>query len=153
MQTRLTDVVRALDDQEFQMKLAAVEAAYANDETRQQLLVQAVELLKKAEAEGTDGPFTDSQMLSLAAQLVEEHIAKHAGEQPPAEGAGAAEEGLTEEEAEELYNLGLLSGEALKLAGMEEGDLEKVASDEESEALGRLAAQILLNLEENPEAQ
>jgi hypothetical protein len=90
-------------------------------------------------------------MLSAAAQLVEEHIAAHSepegGEEKTA-GVEEGEEELSKEAAEELAELGALAGEALQMAGISEEDLEKVASDEESEQLGRLAANILLELGE-----
>jgi hypothetical protein len=155
-ETRLSDIVQALDQQEFNVKLAAIEAAYEGDELRQQLLDEAVDLLKQAEAEGEVAPMTDSGMLSAAAQLVEDHIAKNT--EPEGDGsekvAGAeggegegGEETLSKEAAEELQELGGLAGEALQVAGLSEEDLEKVASDEESEQLGRLAANILLELD------
>jgi hypothetical protein len=152
-ETRLSDIVQALDQQEFGVKLAALEAAYEGDDLRQQLLDEAVDLLKQAEAEGEVAPMSDSGMLSAAAQLVEDHIAAHT--EPEDEGsekvAGAEGEGeeeeLSKEAAEELAELGSLAGEALQVAGISEEDLEKVASEEESEQLGRLAANILLELD------
>lgn len=89
---------------------------------------------------------TDSQLVSVAAQMVEEQMAKEAGEAAPAEAPAA--EALTEEEAKQLYEAGQTCGEALKVAGMTAEDLDKIASDEEFEALGRLAAQIVRASEE-----
>ena len=153
-ETRLSNIVQALDQQEFQVKLAALEAAYDGDEIRQQLLDEAVDLLKVAEAQGEVAPMTDSGMLSAAAQLVEDHIA--ANTEPEEEGEEKTaeyeeEEELSKEAAEELAELGALAGEALKVAGITEEDLEKVATEEESEQLGRLAANILLELDAEEE--
>lgn len=146
-ETRLSDIVQALDQQEFEVKLAAIEQAYEGDELRQQLLDEAVDLLKQAEANGEVNPMTDSGMLSAAAQLVEDHIAAYAEGDGEEKTAGAYDEDeLSEEEAEELYKLGSLASEALEFAGITEDDLEKVASEEESEQLGRLAASILNEL-------
>jgi len=148
-ETRLCDIVQALDQQEFSVKLAAIEAAYEGDEVRQQLLDEAVELLKQAEAQGEVAPMTDSGMLSAAAQLVEDHIA--ANTEPEGEGStkvASEDDELSKEAQEELYELGNLASEALKLAGITEEDLEKVGSEEESEELGRLAASILINLDQ-----
>jgi len=151
-ETRLSDIVQALDQQEFTVKLAAIEAAYEGDELRQQLLDEAVDLLKVAEASGEVAPMTDSGMLSAAAQLVEDHIAAHTEPEEGAEKtAGAVEEELSKEAADELYELGTLASEALKVAGLTEEDLEKVGSEEESEELGRLAANILLELDAEKE--
>lgn len=143
-ETRLSDIVQALDQQEFNVKLAAIESAYEGDELRQQLLDDAVDLLKQAEAEGEVAPMTDSGMLSAAAQLVEDHIAANTEGDGSEKTAGVEGEELSKEAAEELAELGDLAAEALKVAGISEEDLEKVASEEESEQLGRLAANILL---------
>jgi hypothetical protein len=151
-ETRLSEIVQALDQQEFNVKLAALEAAYEGDDLRIQLFDEAVDLLKQAEAEGDVAPMTDSGMLSAAAQLVEDHIVANTppedeGEEKTAgfeaEGYGEGEE-LSKEAQEELFELGSLASEALKVAGISEEDLEKVATEEESEQLGRLAANILL---------
>ena len=143
---RMSEIVAAIDENEFNVKMAGVEAAYANDSQRQELLVATVEMLKQGEAEGRFEPMTDSQMLSVAAQLVEEHMSKVAGETGEAEGS----EELTEEEADELYNLGVAGGEALALGGLTAEDLDKIASDEEAYQLGLRASEIIaaLNSEE-----
>jgi hypothetical protein len=144
---RLSEIVQALDQQEFNVKLAAIESAYEGDEVRQQLLDEAVDLLKQAEANGEVAPMTDSGMLSAAAQLVEDHIAANtedAGDPEKTAGAEGADEELSKEAAEELAELGALASEALQAAGISQEDLEKVATEEESEQLGRLAANILL---------
>lgn len=146
-ETRMSEIVKELDEREFNVKLAAIETAYAADETRQVYFEKAVELLKTAEEAKEVEPMTDSQLVSVAAQMVEEQMAKEAGEAAPATEATEAEE-LTEEEAKQLYEAGQTCGEALKVAGMTAEDLNKVASDEEYEALGRLAAQIVRASEE-----
>ena len=143
-ETRLTEIVQALDDQEFEVKLAAIEHAYAEDAGRQELLVGTVEMLKEAEVAGEIEPLTDSQMLSLATQLVEDHMAKEAGEEY---GEEETEE-LTEDQEVELFELGKLASEALQGAGMTAEDAAAVETDEESEALGRLAANILYAAED-----
>jgi hypothetical protein len=153
-ETRLSEIVARLDEQEFEVKLAAIEKAYEGDELRTQLFDEAIDLLKQAEVDGEVAPMTDSGMLSAAAQLVEDHIAAHsepAEEEDPEKTAsaqeGEEEEELSKEAQEELYELGALASGALELAGITEEDLEKVASEEESEQLGRLAANILLELD------
>ena len=145
-ETRMSEIVKELDEREFNVKLAAIEAAYKSDETRQAYFEKAVELLKTAEEAEEVDPMTDSQLVSVAAQMVEEQMAKEAGEAAPAEAPAA--EVLTEEEAKQLYEAGQTCGEALKVAGMTAEDLDKIASDEEFEALGRLAAQIVRASEE-----
>jgi len=145
-ETRMSEIVKELDEREFNVKLAAIEAAYKSDETRQAYFEKAVELLKTAEEAEEVDPMTDSQLVSVAAQMVEEQMAKEAGEAAPAEAPAA--EALTEEEAKQLYEAGQTCGEALKVAGMTAEDLDKIASDEEFEALGRLAAQIVRASEE-----
>lgn len=154
-ETRMSEIVKTLDEREFNVKLAAIEEAYKADETRQAYFEKAVELLKTAEEKKEVEAMTDSQLVSVAAQMVEEQMAKEAGEAAPAAEAPAAEapateeaKELTEEEAKELYEAGRVCGEALKVAGMTAEDLDKVGSEEEFEALGRLAAQIVRASEE-----
>lgn len=146
-ETRMSEIVKELDEREFNVKLAAIETAYAADEKRQVYFEKAVELLKTAEEAKEVEPMTDSQLVSVAAQMVEEQMAKEAGEAAPAAEAAEATE-LSEEEAKQLYEAGQTCGEALKVAGMTAEDLDKVGSDEEFEALGRLAAQIVRASEE-----
>lgn len=146
-ETRMSEIVKELDEREFNVKLAAIETAYKADETRQAYFEKAVELLKTAEEAKEVEPMTDSQLVSVAAQMVEEQMAKEAGEAAPAAEAAEAAE-LSEEEAKQLYEAGQTCGEALKVAGMTAEDLDKVGSDEEFEALGRLAAQIVRASEE-----
>ena len=150
-ETRLSDIVQSLDQQEFAVKLAAIEAAYEGDEVRMQLLDEAVDLLKQAEAVGEVQPMSDSGMLSAAAQVVEDHIAANTEPEGSEKTAEAEGEELSKEAQEELYELGNLASEALKYAGISEEDLEKVASEEESEELGRLAANILIHLDSEEE--
>jgi hypothetical protein len=149
-ETRMSEIVKELDEREFNVKLAAIETAYAADEKRQVYFEKAVELLKTAEEAKEVEPMTDSQLVSVAAQMVEEQMAKEAGEAAPAAEAAEATEAaeLTEEEAKQLYEAGQTCGEALKIAGMTAEDLDKVGSDEEFEALGRLAAQVVRASEE-----
>lgn len=134
---RLSEVVQALDEQDFTVKLAAVEQAYKGDETRGQLFFQATEMVKEAEAKGEfGGPLTDSQFLSVCTQMVEDQIAT------PQDPAGDEEE-LTKEASDEIYAYGALAAEVLAENGITQEDLEKVGSEEEADALGRMAARLV----------
>jgi len=145
---RLSEIVQTLDEQDFTVKMAAVEQAYANDETRSQLFFRAVELVKEAEAKGEfNGTLSDSQFLGVCTQLVEDQVAsmtKTAAEDAaaPAE-TEEGEEELTKEAQEELYAYGQLAAEVLAENGITAEDLEKVASEEEADALGRAAARLV----------
>jgi len=153
---RLSEIVEALDTQDFAVKLAAVEQAYQADEVRSQLFMQATELVKEAEAKGEfNGPLSDVQFLNVCTQMVEDHIAQNQGD-GEAEKTASTEEGaegeeLTKEAQEELYAYGQLAAEVLAENGITSEDLEKVGSDEEADALGRMAARLVvekLNTEE-----
>jgi hypothetical protein len=144
----LSEIVQALDAQEFEVKLAAVEQAYQGDDTRSQLFFEATELVKEAEAKGEfGGPLNDSQFLSLCTQVVEDQVAEMAktasDESGSAEAGEEAGEELTKEAQEELYAYGQLAAEVLAENGITAEDLEKVASEEEAEALGRAAARLV----------
>jgi len=145
----LSEIVQALDAQEFEVKLAAVEQAYQGDETRSQLFFEATELIKEAEAKGEfGGPLSNSQFLSLCTQVVEDQVAEMAktasDESGEAEAQDESDEELTKEAQEELYAYGQLAAEALAEHGITAEDLEKVASEEEAEALGRAAARLVV---------
>ena len=145
----LSEIVQALDAQEFEVKLAAVEQAYQGDETRSQYFFQATEYVKEAEAKGEfGGSLGDSQFLSLCTQLVEEQIAEDMAKTASdnaddGTGEGLGDEELTKEAQEELYAYGQLAAEVLAENGITAEDLEKVASEEEAEALGRAAARLV----------
>lgn len=143
----LSEIVQALDAQEFEVKLAAVEQAYKGDGVRGQLFFQATELIKEAEAKGEfGGPLSDSQFLSLCTQVVEDEVVAMAKTASDATGSTAPEAGdeeLTKEAQEDLYAYGQLAAEVLAENGITAEDLEKVASDEEAEALGRAAARLV----------
>lgn len=162
---RLSEIVQALDEQEFAVKIAAVEQAYKDDDVRSGLFFQATELVKEAEAKGEfSGPLTDSQFLSVCTQMVEDQVkemAKTAGAEGEGEGAseaGAEGEGegeeLTKEAQEELYAYGQLAAEVLEENGISQEDLEKVGSEEEADALGRMAARLVAEkLDTEPETE
>jgi len=154
---RLSEIVEALDTQDFNVKLAAVEQAYQDDEVRSQLFMQATDLVKEAETKGEfNGPLSDVQFLNICTQMVEDHIAQNQGDgEGEAEKTASTEEGaeeeLTKEAGEELYAYGQLAAEVLAENGISSEDLEKVGSEEEADALGRMAARLVvekLNTEE-----
>lgn len=144
---RLSEIVEALDTQDFTVKLAAVEQAYKDDEVRSQLFMQATELVKEAETKGEfNGPLSDVQFLNVCTQMVEDHIAQEGGAEKTAsteEGAEGGEE-LTKEASDELYAYGQLAAEVLAENGITTEDLEKVGSEKEADALGRMAARLVV---------
>jgi len=138
-------------DQEYQTKLAAVSEAYEGDEVRLQLLGEAIDLVKQAEAAGEIPETTESSMLTLAVQMVEDHLAKEAS----AEDVEDAEEAPEEEEAEEadldkeaaahIATLADAAGYLLAERGITQEDLDKIASAEEAYQVGEYLACALLD--------
>lgn len=141
---RLSEIVQALDEQDFTVKLAAVEQAWEGDETRSQLFFQATAMVKEAEAKGEfNGPLSDSQFLAVCTQMVENQV-KEMGKEAGAGGEGSeGGEELTKEAADEVYAYGALAAEVLEENGITSEDLEKVGSEEEADALGRMAARLV----------
>jgi uncharacterized protein YjgD (DUF1641 family) len=148
----LTEIYRGNQDREYQIKLAAVTEVYAEDEERIALLDTAVDLIKKAQEEGNlDANMHSSDILTLAVQLVEDEFADVAEQEKVAEVATEDTETLSKEAAAEVVAMGEAVGQVLAERGITAEDIEKIASDEDAEALGQYCAQIYAELQANSE--
>ena len=161
--TTLKDIYTASRDEEYQVKLAAVSEAY--DDERVALLDRAVDIVKQAEAAGEIPEQDACGILTLAVQLVEDACAD-AGqekvasddddedddddEKPKAKKDKKAapkdkeDADLSKEAAEQVTAMGERIGQILAERGITAEDLEKIASEEEAETLGRYCAHALL---------
>jgi hypothetical protein len=139
--TTLQEIRDASLQAEYQIKLAAVSEAYEGDEQRLTLLGEAIELVKQAEAVGEIAPTTESSMLTLAVELVEDHIAKEASDEYYEYYEGE----LDKEAAAHIATLAEAAGAILASRGITAEDLEKVASDEEMREIGEYVACAILD--------
>jgi hypothetical protein len=139
--TTLQEIRDASLQAEYQIKLAAVSEAYEGDEQRLTLLGEAIELVKQAEAVGEIAPTTESSMLTLAVELVEDHIAKEASDEYYEDYEGE----LDKEAAAHIATLAEAAGAILASRGITAEDLEKVASDEEMREIGEYVACAILD--------
>jgi hypothetical protein len=156
--TSLTDIYRDNQDREYQVKLASVTDAYSDDQDRLTLLDTAVDLIKQAQESGTlSAEMHPSDVLTLAVQLVEDEFAGEEQEKVASEAYETDEsntedfyegEELSKEAAEQVIAMGEAVGQILAQRGITAEDLEKIASEEEAEALGRYCAQIYAELAE-----
>jgi hypothetical protein len=142
--TTLQEIRDASLQAEYQIKLAAVSEAYEGDEQRLTLLGEAIELVKQAEAVGEIAPTTESSMLTLAVELVEDHIAKEASDEYY-EYYEDYEGELDKEAAAHIATLAEAAGAILASRGITAEDLEKVASDEEMREIGEYVACAILD--------
>lgn len=119
------EIYEGLIEHETQVKLAAVEKAWAEDAERTGMLDEALDLLKEAQEKGEVPALNSSEALTMAVELVEQ--------------------AMLEKEAEEWYNIGTEVADLLKEAGITEEDLAKVATPEDEEEFGRFCARLWLS--------
>lgn len=120
MSLRLTDILEGIVEEETQIKLANVEKAYADDADRVNLLDEALDIIKEASDKGDIPELNSSEALSLAVELVEAE--------------------MQEKEAEAWFEIGQVTAGLLNEIGITPDEISKVASDDDQEALGRIAA-------------
>ena len=120
MPLSMKNILEGIIEEEAQTKLAAVERYYEGDEEAIAMLDEALDLVKEAEEKGDIPQLDPSQALSVAVDIVEqERLAKEA--------SAWAEAGETA--AYLLNDLGITPEE-----------IDKIASPEDAESLGRIAA-------------
>lgn len=124
---------------EFENKVAALETAWKNDEVRIDLLNEALDIIKVAQEQGELPEMDGSQIIDLGVAMVEDSLTDAPAEVQETEVTKEA----SAEELEQLNALGEEVGSLLSEYGLEVDDLEKIASEEEAEELGRLCAQEL----------
>ena len=120
MPLTMKDILDGVIEEEAQTKLAAVERYYEGDEEAFAMLDEALDLIKEASEQGEIPTLDPSQAISVAVDIVEqERLAKEASDW--------AEAGETV--AYLLNDLGITPDE-----------IDKIASEEDADALGRIAA-------------
>lgn len=154
----LAETFELLKQAEFESKLAALQEAWGEDEVRISLLDEALDMIKQAQTDGTLPVMDAAQILDLGVTMVEESLEEPATEAAkPTEAAKKDTEKVAEEEVEkkasqeeldEIYAIGDGVGEILAEMGLDLEDIEKLASDEEAEELGRFCAQEFLKRQE-----
>jgi hypothetical protein len=143
MSQTLTDIYNENLDTEYQVKLAAVGEAYEDDEVRLVLLDTAVDLVKEAQAAGSlRDDLHAGDILTLAVQLVEDEMQKLAEAEDSEEAVETEVDDtlLAKEAAAQTMEMGEVVGAILAEQGVTVDDLEKLASAEEVEELGRYCA-------------
>lgn len=123
MSLRLSDIYNGLVEQETQVKLANIQRAWGEDAERMSALNEALDIIKEASDANTIPELNSSEVLSLAAELVEQ--------------------AQMEKEAEEMYAMGEELSEILKEAGVTEEDIAAIQPEEEEE-FGRLCARLYM---------
>jgi len=120
--TSLSEIYAARQQEELMDKLASVAEVLGDDPEIVEAFDVALELVKEAGIED-EGDQIDAAFELLVDELSDDE-----------------DEFDKEAEAEEAYELGLLAAEIAADAGVDLEDLEKIASDEEAEDLGRMLA-------------
>jgi hypothetical protein len=120
MPLTMKDILDGVIEEEAQTKLAAVERYYDGDQEAFAMLDEALDLIKEAQEKGEIPELDSSQALSVAVDIVEqERLAKEA--------SAWAEAGET---------VAFL----LNDIGISPEEISKVASEDDADALGRIAA-------------
>ena len=120
--TSLSEIYAARQQEELMDKLASVAEVLGDDPEIVEAFDVALDLVKEAGVED-EGDQIDAAFELLVDELSDDE-----------------DEFDKEAEAEEAYELGLLAAESAADAGVDLEDLEKIASDEEAEDLGRVLA-------------
>lgn len=121
----LTETFEMIKQAEYEAKLETIQEAWANDEVRQEMLSEALDMIKVAQEQGELPSMDPAQILDYGVALVEEALTE-----------GEDVEKLAEEEVAEL---GYLAGQVLAENGISADDLSKLA-EEDAEELGRMVA-------------
>lgn len=153
--------------QEVLAKLAAIESAWGEEPEVLDFLSDAYELIKEAEESGEVATMEESGRLNLAVNMVTELLEEMAAEggDDEAEAESETEEVVEEEAAPETeteeapeeeakleevdqekvatYETFVQVGRVLASHGVTQDDLEKIATDDEREALAETIEQIL----------
>jgi len=120
--TSLSEIYAARQQEELMDKLASVAEVLGDDPEIVEAFDVALDLVKEAGVED-EGDQIDAAFELLVDELSDDE-----------------DEFDKEAEAEEAYELGLIAAEVAADAGVDLEDLEKIASDEEAEDLGRMLA-------------
>ena len=129
--------------EEYQTKLAAVSEAYEGDDVRLSLLGEAIDIIKLAEANGEIEATDESTTLTMAGQMVEDHITKEASYEDTDE--YDEDDDLDKEAAAQVGDMAFVVGQILAERGITQEDLDKVASADEMRQIGEYCACVLVD--------
>jgi 6-phosphogluconate dehydrogenase (decarboxylating) len=144
--TSLAETFELVKQAEFETKLASLQKAWGDDEVRLDLMDQAIDIVKEAQANGELPEMDEAQILDLCVAMVEDAMEEEQ-EKTASEESEEAQEELSEEElekqAEALYDLGQDVGVILAENDITAEDIEKLA-EEDADQLGREVARELV---------
>lgn len=125
MSKTMAEIRADREEQVFQTKLAAVQEHLGDDPVVVATLDRAIDIVKEA------GVTDRSEILDLATQMTIDHLS----------GDGEETEKVASDDIEAAFDAGTVCAEVAFAAGVTTDDIEKIASDEEAEAFGRILAQ------------
>lgn len=120
------------EEQVLQTKLASVQEAFGDNQEVLETLSHAIDLVKEA---GVEDP---CEALDIACQLVVDHYSSQEG----------TEKVASSEDLEVAFNTGIECAEIAHGLGITLDEIEKIASEEEADAFGRMLAQALIATQE-----
>lgn len=132
MSNTFKEALAAREDQRWEAKLASVEEAFAGDSEALTVFNAAVDMVKEA---GVTDPY---QVIDDAIELT---IAAYADDGTAGK---TVEASATESDSIDYNALGMVAAQVANAAGITSDEVEKIASDDENEALGRLLAHCVL---------
>ena len=159
-----------LRNAELSAKMDALQSAWGEFPDRLDAVAEAYDQVKVAEDEGSFGDdvtLDDSQRISLAvdmvqavlaqemdkeaeeAEMTEEVVEEVVEEEVAAEEVEETPEATLIEKEAEHHQLGVLLGRKLHDLGFVSEDLDKLASDEDSEQFGQLLAELTVEILED----
>lgn len=130
----LSEILGQIRETEYQEKFASLQAAWEGEDQRVDLLSEALDLIKKAQDEGSLGVLDNAQLLDLGVTLVENYMA----EQP--ESTESTESDEDQEKIAAYTEMGAFTGTLLSECGVTLEDLQKIASEEEAVELAEMCA-------------
>jgi predicted transcriptional regulator len=133
----LSEILDQVRETEYQEKFASLQAAWGEDDQRIDLLSEALELVKSAQAEGTIGELDNSQLLDLSVALVENYMEENGASDEATDEASDEDQ----EKIAELTQMGEFTGALLAENGVTLEDLQKIASEDEAAELAEMCAQ------------
>jgi hypothetical protein len=123
----LTETFEMIKQAEYDAKLETLQEAWANDEVRQGMLSEALDMIKVAQDQGELPEMDPAQILDYGVALVEEALSED------------SEDGVEKLAEEDVAELGFLAGQVLAENGIDAEELSKLA-EEDAEELGRMVA-------------
>lgn len=134
MSDSLKDALQARNDTRYQEKIAALEDVFSEDARALEVFDAAIDLVKEA---GVTDRF---QLIDDAIELTMLALDKEAAADADAEAPADETAGEEKTASIDYSELGAAAAQVAHAAGITSDEVEKLASDDENEALGRLLA-------------